>query len=124
MEHPGRDPLRGKFTRFLQESIKHCKIDYLRKSERRPVPLDLLWQFQADHHRESTTAQGFDFQWEALGEAYRSLPRSYQEVLFLLLVKELTPQEAAIQLHCPVEQVYVRKSRAIKLLRKKLGGTR
>lgn len=124
MEHPGRDPLRGKFTRFLQESIKHCKIDYLRKSERRPVPLDLLWQFQADHHRESTTAQGFDFQWEALGEAYRSLPRSYQEVLFLLLVQELTPQEAASQLRCPVEQVYVRKSRAIKLLRKKLGGTR
>ena len=124
MEHPGRDPLRGKFTRFLQESIKHCKIDYLRKSERRPVPLDLLWQFQADHHRESTTAQGFNFQWEALGEAYRSLPRSYQNVLFLLLVKELTPQEAANQLHCPVEQVYVRKSRAIKLLRKKLGGTR
>lgn len=124
MEHPGKDPLRGKFTRFLQESIKHCKIDYLRKSERRPVPLDLLWQFQADHHRESTTAQGFDFQWEALGEAYRSLPRSYQEVLFLLLVKELTPQEAANQLHCPVEQVYVRKSRAIKLLRKKLGGIR
>ena len=124
MEHPGRDPLRGKFTRFLQESIKHFKIDYLRKSERRPVPLDLLWQFQADHHRESTTAQGFDFQWEALGEAYRSLPRSYQEVLFLLLVKELTPQEAASQLRCPVEQVYVRKSRAIKLLRKKLGGIR
>lgn len=124
MEHPGKDPLRGKFTRFLQESIKHCKIDYLRKSERRPVPLDLLWQFQADHHRERPSAQGFDFQWEALGDAYRSLPRSYQEVLFLLLVKELTPQEAAIQLHCPVEQVYVRKSRAIKLLRKKLGGTR
>ena len=73
---------------------------------------------------ERPSAQGFDFQWEALGDAYRSLPRSYQEVLFLLLVKELTPQEAAIQLHCPVEQVYVRKSRAIKLLRKKLGGTR
>ena len=124
MEHPGRDPLRGKFTRFLQESIKHCKIDYLRKSERRPVPLDLLWQFQADHHRERPSAQGFDFQWEALGDAYRSLPRSYQEVLFLLLVKELTPQEAANQLHCPVEQVYVWKSRAVKLLRKKLGGAR
>lgn len=124
MEHPGRDPLRGKFTRFLQESIKHFKIDYFRKSERRPISLEALWQVQADHHRESTTAQGFDFQWEALGEAYRSLPRSYQEVLFLLLVKELTPQEAANLLHCPVEQVYVRKSRAIKLLRKKLGGIR
>ena len=124
MEHPGRDPLRGKFTRFLQESIKHCKIDYLRKSERRPVSLETLWQFQVNHHRESSSTQGFDFQWEALGEAYRSLPRSYQVVLFLLLVKELTPQEAANQLHCPVEQVYVRKSRAIKLLRRKLGGTR
>lgn len=124
MEHPGRDPLRGKFTRFLQESIKHFKIDYFRKSERRPVSLEALWQVQADHQRERPCAQGFDFQWEALGEAYRSLPRSYQEVLFLLLVKELTPQEAASQLRCPVEQVYVRKSRAIKLLRKKLGGIR
>lgn len=81
MEHPGRDPLRGKFTRFLQESIKHFKIDYFRKSEHRPISLEALWQVQADHHRESTTAQGFDFQWEALGEAYRSLPRSYQKVL-------------------------------------------
>ena len=124
MEHPGRDPLRGKFTRFLQESIKRFRIDYFRKSEHRPVSLEALWQFQANPHRESTTAQGFDFQWEALGDAYRSLPRSYQEVLFLLLVKELTPQEAASQLRCPVEQVYVRKSRAIKLLWKKLGGTR
>ena len=124
MEHPGRDPLRGKFTRFLQESIKHFKIDYLRKSERRQVSSEALWQVQANHHRERSSAQGFNFQWEALGEAYRSLPRSYQEVLFLLLVKELTPQEAANQLHCPVEQVYVRKSRAIKLLRKKLGGIR
>ena len=124
MEHPGRDPLRGKFTRFLQESIKHCKIDYLRKSERRQVSLEALLQVQANHHRESTSAQDFNFHWEALGDAYRSLPRSYQEVPFLLLVKELTPQEAANQLHCPVEQVYVRKSRAIKLLRKKIGGTR
>ena len=124
MEHPGRDPLRGKFTRFLQESIKRFKIDYFRKSEHRPVSLEALWQIQADRHRGSTSAQGFYFQWEALDEAYRSLPRSYQEVLFLLLVKELTPQEAAIQLRCPVEQVYVRKSRAIKLLRKKLGGTK
>lgn len=124
MEHPGRDPLRGKFTRFLQESIKRFRIDYFRKSEHRPVSLEALWQFQANPHRESSSTQGFDFQWEALGEAYHSLPRSYQEVLFLLLVKELTPQEAANQLHCPVEQVYVRKSRAIKLLRKKLGGTR
>ena len=66
MEHPGKDPLRGKFTRFLQESIKHCKIDYLRKSEHRPISLEALWQVQADHHRESTAAQGFDFQWEAL----------------------------------------------------------
>ena len=81
MEHPGRDPLRGKFTRFLQESIKRFKIDYFRKSEHRPVSLEALWQIQADRHRGSTSAQGFDFQWEALGEAYRSLPRSYQEVL-------------------------------------------
>lgn len=89
MEHPGRDPLRGKFTRFLQESIKHCKIDYLRKSERRQVSLEALLQVQANHHRESTSAQDFNFHWEALGDAYRSLPRSYQEVPFLLLVKEL-----------------------------------
>lgn len=122
MDTTGRDPLRGKFTRFLQETIKNFKTDYFRKIDHRPVSLDALWQSRTDHFSEKTAAQGFDFQWDALAEAYQSLPRTYQEVLFLLLVREFSPREVADLLHCPVEQVYVRKSRAVKLLRKRLGG--
>ena len=36
-----------------------------------------------------------------------------------MLVREFSPREVADLLHCPVEQVYVRKSRAVKLLRKR-----
>ena len=120
----GRDPLRGRFTRFLQETIKNFKTDYFREFEHRPVSLEALWQSRTDHFSEKTAAQGFDFQWDALAEAYQSLPRTYQEVLFLLMVREFSPREVADLLHCPVEQVYVRKSRAVKLLRKRLGGAK
>ena len=124
MDTTGRDPLRGKFTRFLQETIKNFKTDYFRKIEHRPVSPEALWQSRTDHFSEKPAAQGFDFQWDALAEAYQSLPRTYQEVLFLLMVREFSPREVADLLHCPVEQVYVRESRAVKLLRKRLGGAK
>ena len=124
MDTTGRDPLRGKFTRFLQETIKNFKTDYFRKIEHRPVSPEALWQSRTDHFSEKPAAQGFDFQWDALAEAYQSLPRTYQEVLFLLMVREFSPREVADLLHGPVEQVYVRKSRAVKLLRKRLGGAK
>lgn len=124
MDTTGRDPLRGRFTRFLQETIKNFKTDYFRKIDHRPVSLDALWQSRTDYISEKTAAQGFDFQWDALAEAYQSLPRTYQEVLFLLMVREFSPREVADLLHYPVEQVYVRKSRAVKLLRKRLGGAK
>lgn len=119
MNNTGKDPLRGKFTRFLQATIKHVVADYLRKKEKQPVYLDLFssFSFQDEYHGRS-----FNFHWDALAEAYQSLPRAYQEVLFLLLVKEMTPQETAEHLHCPVQQIYCRKSRALRRLRNLLGG--
>ena len=124
MDTTGRDPLRGKFTRFLQGTIKNFKTDYFRKIDHRPVSPEALWQSRTDYISEKTAAQGFDFQWDALAEAYQSLPRTYQEVLFLLMVREFSPREVADLLHCPVEQVDVRKARAVKLLRKRLGGAK
>ena len=66
MDTTGRDPLRGKFTRFLQETIKNFKTDYFRKIEHRPVSPEALWQSRTDYFSEKTAAQGFDFQWDAL----------------------------------------------------------
>ena len=120
MEKTGRDPLRGMFTRFLQSTIKNVQADYFRKNRKCPVSLELIWM--SSSQKESLIS--FHFHWDDLAEAYQSLPRTYQEVLFLLLVREFSPKEAAERLHCPVEQIYVRKSRAIKLLRKRLGGTK
>ena len=119
MQNTGKDPLRGKFTRFLQSTIKNVVTDYLRHNQNRAVPLEL---FKEAPSREEISRRSFNFQWDALAQAYHSLPRSYQEVLFLLLVQELTPQEAAECLHCTVQQIYSRRSRAIKRLRKLLGG--
>ena len=79
---------------------------------------------RVDFSSERSHLRGFDFNWDELAQAYCNLPRSYQEVLFLLLVEELTPQEAAKSLHCTVKQIYVRKSRAIKNLRDQLGGNK
>ena len=60
MDTTGRDPLRGKFTRFLQETIKNFKTDYFRKIEHRPVSPEALWQSRTDHFSEKPAAQGFD----------------------------------------------------------------
>lgn len=119
MQYSEHDPLRGKFTRYLQSTIKNVVADYLRKNEKWAIPLEVS---RIAPSREEGSRRSFNFQWEALAEAYQSLPRTYQEVLFLLLVKELTPKEAAKCLHCTVQQVYCRKSRAIKRLRNLLGG--
>lgn len=121
MQNTGKDPLRGKFTRFLQSTIKNVVTDYLWKTEKRQSYPD--W-FRMAPSQEEYLGRSFNFHWDALAEAYQSLPRAYQEVLFLLLVKEMTPQETAEYLHCSVQQVYCRKSRALKRLRNQLGGKR
>ena len=102
MDNTGRDPLRGRFTRFLQETIKNFKTDYFREFEHRPVSLEALWPSRPDYISEKPAAQGFDFQCDALAEAYQSLPRTYQEVLFVLMGREFAPREVADLLHCPV----------------------
>lgn len=121
MSKTGNDPLRGKFTRFLMYTVDNTVSNYLRKNRVREYPVGILKSQRVDFSSEGSHLRGFDFNWDELAQAYRNLPRSYQEVLFLLLVEELTPQEAAERLHCTVQQIYVRKSRDIKNLRDQLG---
>lgn len=75
MDTTGRDPLRGRFTRFLQETIKNFKTDYFREFEHRPVSPEALWQSRTDHFSEKPAAQGFDFQWML----WRRLTSPFQE---------------------------------------------
>ncbi len=124
MSNTGNDPLRGKFTRFLMYTVDNTVSNYLRKNRVREYPVGILKSQRVDFSSEGSHLRGFDFNWDELAQAYCNLPRSYQEVLFLLLVEELTPQEAAKSLHCTVKQIYVRKSRAIKNLRDQLGGNK
>lgn len=124
MSNTGNDPLRGKFTRFLMYTVDNTVSNYLRKNRVREYPVGILKSQRVDFSSERSHLRGFDFNWDELAQAYCNLPRSYQEVLFLLLVEELTPQEAAKSLHCTVKQIYVRKSRAIKNLRDQLGGNK
>ena len=59
----------------------------------------------------------FNFEEERLAKAFYELPLMRREVLRLLFVCELTPEEISHRLHCSVNFVHLQKSRALKKLR-------
>lgn len=85
MSNTGNDPLRGKFTRFLMYTVDNTVSNYLRKNRVREYPVGILKSQRVDFSSEGSHLRGFDFNWDELAQAYCNLPRSYQEVLFLLL---------------------------------------
>ena len=114
---------RAKVIRYLAIAAEHGYLNYLRKlrASARTVHLDSLHEnFQRTGWEEDPLTQVA--RREELAEAYAKLPETYREVLALLVVYGLSPQEAAVRLGCTVEQVYQRKSRALKRLREMMGG--
>lgn len=82
-DHPERDELRAKFTRWLEKVIKRAKIDYLRKYENRPkiisyedIPeAELLDLAQCESWLKITRMQSpYDFEEERLTKAFMELP--------------------------------------------------
>lgn len=117
------DIYRAKVIRYLAIAAKHGYLNYLRKlrSSSRTIYLESMPEnFQRTGWEEDPLTQVV---WrDELVEAYAKLPESYREVLVLLVVYGLSPQETASRLGCTVEQVYQRKSRALRRLREMIGG--
>ena len=62
----------------------------------------------------------FQFEEERLARAFFSLPLQRQQILTMLYVDELPPEEIARVLHCSVDNIYKTKRRTLNSLRKLL----
>lgn len=58
---------------------------------------------------------------DALERSYLDLPTKRQEILKLLFVDQLDPDEVANRMKCTVQHIYNRRSQALKALRAALG---
>lgn len=117
-----RDPLRGRFTRFMEVMVKHARQNYDEMQRRLPstVPLDAVpetYWAQDGPMPQPCQRQEFQFEEDRLAIAFAQLPIMRQKVLMLLFVAELTPEEIAHELGCSVGHVYNQRSLALKKLR-------
>lgn len=117
------DIYRAKVIRYLAKAAKHGYLNYLRN-----LPLASR-MISLDSFHETAEKPGWEedplmqvVRRDEWAEAYSKLPETYRKVLVLSIVYDLSPQEIASRLKCTVEQVYQRKSRALKRLREEMGG--
>jgi len=121
------DPLRGRFTAWLNTTLIHARSKFL-KSQHSAADLVYLEEIPAESIEDpcdyfsfvERSPNDFDFEEERLSRAFYELPLMRREVLRLLFVEELSPEEISEKLHCSLNYVYLQKSRAIKKLREAL----
>ncbi len=119
-----RDELRGRFTRFMEVSVRNARKDYLKKLSRYPevLPLESVPEefLTVRDSIETGRKDAFDFEEERLAKAFSQLPLMRQRILILLFVEELSPAEIAHKMNCSVQHVYNQRSLALKKLRQLL----
>lgn len=121
------DPLRGRFTSWLNTTLIHARSRFL-KSQKHGQDFVYLEEIPAESIEDprdyfsdiERSSDGFDFEEERLSRAFYELPLMRREVLRLLFVEELSPEEISEKLHCSLNYVYLQKSRALKKLREAL----
>ena len=120
------DVLRGRFTKWLDVVLYHAKLKYLRKlsQEIETVSLDELIDngFQPEAPDSFVSVErcmrsSFEFEEERLAAAFRNLPVKRQQILEMLFVEQMKPEEVARKLNCSVQHIYNRRSSALKALR-------
>ncbi len=113
------DPaMRGRFTKWMVEVVKHAAYDYLRRHENQQQnTYGLTPPDHAGCENQTPASDGFDFEEERLSQAFSGLSLLRRRILTLTFVEGLTAQETADRLGCKVEDVYLQKHRVIKKLR-------
>lgn len=115
-----------RFTTWLKLVLERARIDYIRnlKGRQRELPLDesriaraLSYQPEVVIRKSELT---FDFENEAIGRAVFGLPEKRREVLEMLFVMNMSPEDIALKLGCTVQHVYNQRALALKELRAKL----
>lgn len=122
----------GRFTHWLSRIAQHNLIDAIRhltalkrdsRRRKRNAPEDFAW-FSLDWlPADQTTASGAATRAELRGvleRALEQLPRSYRTVVRLYDLEHLSAQEVARRLQCSPGAVFMRRRRALDMLRQRL----
>lgn len=128
---PERDVLRARFTVWMDVTLSRASKKFSKQMEDKlketadVISLDQLPQdciadprTQGDHMLLRRT--DFEFEEERLAHAFAELPLMRQEVLRLLFIEGLDPEEISDILHCSRSYVHLQKFRALEKLRQLL----
>ena len=130
-ENKERDELRARFTKWMEITLYRARLDYLKKWEREnrvilmeDIPESSYLEECNDDDPASfiLSKDSFNFEDQALEQAFTKLSELKRDVLIKLFVKEKKPPEAAEILGCSLRQVYKQKEQAIAELRNLLKG--
>ena len=126
-DHSKADELRAQFTLWLNTTLKNARKMYFRTQKKKyeevpfeELPMELRIDPTNPYEKIERSKDAFDFEEEKLAKAFFELPLMRREVLRLLFVCELTPEEISKRLRCSVSYVRLQKFYAIKKLRKLL----
>ena len=117
------EKLRAEFTSWLTTLMRRARIDYFRSKEREVKTISLDEVSETDfavQDKYTILESSFQFEEERLARAFFSLPLQRQQILTMLYVDELPPEEIARILHCSVDNIYKIKRRTLNSLRKLL----
>lgn len=118
------DPeLLWKFTAYMEQVVKHARIDYLRrqKHQNHETALDPSYEELLYYEDQIPSSKHeFDFLEDKLATAFSCLNLLRQQILTLIFVEGFSAMEAAEKLGCTVNYVYLQKHRALKSLRDQL----
>jgi RNA polymerase sigma factor (sigma-70 family) len=111
-----------RFTAYIELAVKHARIDYLRKHNRRntEVSIELIPEHELGSYEDSMPTggnSGFDFEDENIAAAFSRLSSLRRDILTLVFCEGLSAGETADRLGCSAEHVYLHKHRALKALR-------
>ena len=115
--------IQARFTNWMEKTIYRAKLMYLRKQRSviKTISIEEMSEYELPtNNLHEPRKNDFDFEEENLARAFNDLPLSKREVLRLLFVEELSPDDISRRLKCSIQHVYNQRSLAIKMLRKSL----
>ena len=123
-DYQERDELRARFTAWMKVIALRTRRRYLsNRNKTAYVPLEEApLEFLAENDGPQQAGNSFCLEEQRLAEAFEGLPDRKRQVLTMLFVMEMEPEEIAIRLGCTVQNVYNQRSLALARLRNALKG--
>jgi len=116
----------ARFTTFMVKVVTSAKIDYIRRQRHWQWEVlmdelpDLLDESSSPEHWLIASTHEFQFAEDRVFAALSALPAKQRRILELSYIDELSAQEIAAILECPVTHIYSQKFAALKRLREAL----